>query len=132
MKSLKAFKQNNSGAGLVNVIIALTFLSTLGLLILALSYTSSEMKSSERTGREIAYNADGVVEQLRSGLQLAISDSIKDCYNDVMTNYSAYRYSIEDKFDRSFNYSLNNWKPYFINDEGVARYYDADGNETDV
>ena len=132
MKSLKAFKQNNSGAGLVNVIIALTFLSTLGLLILALSYTSSEMKSSERTGREIAYNADGVVEQLRSGLQLAISDSIKDCYNDVMTNYSAYRYSIEDKFDRSFNYSLNNWKPYFINDEGVARYFDADGNETDA
>ena len=128
MKGFKAFKLNNKGVGVVNVVIALSFLSILGLLILALSYTSSEMKSSERVGREVAYNAEGVVEQLRSGVQVAISDSIQDCYNDVMTNYSAYRDSIEDKFDKSFNYSFNKWKPYIVDDEGVKKGYDLDGN----
>ena len=40
MKGFKAFKLNNKGVGVVNVVIALSFLSILGLLILALSYPS--------------------------------------------------------------------------------------------
>lgn len=112
MKSLKALKQNNKGAGIVTVVVVLSFLTTIGLLIMAISYTSSEMRASERWGREVAYNANGVVEQMRSGAELAVSDSIKACYTKVMTNYSAYRDTIEDEFDREFNKSLNTWKPY--------------------
>ena len=112
MKSLKALKQNNKGAGIVTVVVVLSFLTTIGLLIMAISYTSSEMRASERWGREVAYNANGVVEQMRSGAELAVSDSIKACYTHVMSNYSAYRDIIEKEFDREFNRSLNDWKPY--------------------
>lgn len=131
MKSLKALKQNNKGAGIVTVIVILSFLTTLGLLIMAISYTSSEMKSSERTGREVAYNAAGVVEQMRSGAELAVSDSIKNCYTKVMTNYSLYRDEIEVSFDRYFNSALNDWKPYFVDGDGKTRYYTETGSSLD-
>ena len=127
MRSLKALKQNNKGVGTVTVILALSFLTTLGLLVLALSYTSSEMRSSERTGREVAYNANGVVEQIRSGVQLAVSDAIKDCYLNTMTNYSAYRDTIEEEFDRNFKESLKKWAPYKI--ANSKKYYYAPGAE---
>ncbi|MBQ6265916.1 MAG: hypothetical protein IJK60_10760 [Clostridia bacterium] len=123
MKGLRLLKQNNKGVGIVSVIIALSFLATLGLLILAISYTSSEMKSSERIGREVAYNASGVVEQLRSGVELAVSDSIKDCYTGVMTNYSFHRSDIENTFDREFSEALCGWKPYYVDKSGTVYYY---------
>ena len=123
MKGLRLLKQNNKGVGIISVIIALSFLATLGLLIMAISYTSSEMKSSERTGREVAYNASGVVEQLRSGVELAVSDSIKDCYTGVMTNYSFHRSDIENTFDREFSEALCSWKPYYVDKSGSVYYY---------
>ncbi len=128
MKGLRLLKQNNKGVGIISVIIALSFLATLGLLIMAISYTSSEMKSSERTGREVAYNASGVVEQLRSGVELAVSDSIKDCYTGVMTNYSFHRSDIENTFDREFSEALCSWKPYYVDKSGTVYYYISNDN----
>ncbi|MBR4766564.1 MAG: hypothetical protein IK085_07365 [Clostridia bacterium] len=131
MKSLKALKHNNRGAGIITVIVALSFLATLGLLIMAISYTSSEMKSSERVGREVAYNATGVVEQLRSGVQLAVSDSIKSCYSEVMSNYSYYGKDIKSTFDRAFTEALNSWRPYKIDEDGVTQYFTETGESLD-
>lgn len=125
MKHFSLLK-NNKGSGIVTVILTIAFLSTLGVLIVMLAYTSSEMRSSERTGKEVFYNAETVMEEVRAGVQKAVSDSIKDCYYYTLTEYSYKKdkgYDIDKEFGENFKEELFNWKAEYselVDDEYVV------------
>lgn len=114
MKNFKNLISNNRGAGIVSVLIAISFLTTLGLIIMFASYISSEMKASERAGSEASRRAEAVVEEVRAGIETAVSDSIISCYADTMSNYSCYNTVVENKFDENFRKELFGWKAEYI------------------
>ena len=102
MKRLLNLLKSKNGSGIVTVLVAILFLSAFGTLSLYLAYTSTEMITSERKGREASYNAETCMEEIKAGLQITVSDAIAQCYNTIMPKYTSYNKDISEEFNRMY------------------------------
>jgi hypothetical protein len=82
----------------VLVIIVLAFVGILATVALWGSLTNYQMKVTDRNVTNNFYSAEGVLDQIRVGLQNDVSDSLSDAYRTVMQEYASL--SEDDREDR--------------------------------
>lgn len=106
-------KQDNRGSGVVTVLLGVVFLSAFGTLLLILSYTGYEMRSSDRKGKQTLYDASSVVEQLNAGIQDICSDAIVSAYADALVRYNDFGTSVTTEFQQRYrDFFLDWYGPY--------------------
>lgn len=99
---IKNLKLNNKGSGIVTVLIAVVFLTLMGSLLLMLAFTGFEMKSSDRAGKQNTYDASTAMDEIRVGIQEAVSKSVEDSYAYALNRYSEKGADIQSRFAQNF------------------------------
>lgn len=117
MKQSKRLKLNNKGAGIVTVLVAILFLTAFGSVLLMLSYTGFEMRSSDRKGKENLYDASAIIEQINAGMQDVCSEAIVNSYGDTLIKYNAAGVSITKEFQVNYREFIKSCKISTVNDE---------------
>ncbi len=82
-------KKDNRGAAIAMTIVAISVISVLALLALWIAYMNYYMKVTDRESTDNFYSAEGVVEQMRVGLQNELSNATGDAYRTVMQKYAS-------------------------------------------
>ena len=86
--SKKLKKTDNRGAAIVMTIVAIAIISVLAILALWIAYMNYYMKVTDMNSTDNFYTAEGVVEQIRIGLQTELSDASGRAYRNVMQKYA--------------------------------------------
>ncbi len=81
-------KTDNRGAAIVMTIVAIAIISVLAILALWIAYMNYYMKVTDMNATDNFYTAEGVVEQIRIGLQTELSDASGRAYRNVMQKYA--------------------------------------------
>lgn len=102
--------RNNKGSTIIIVLIALAFGSILGTVLLFSSYTGYQMKVIERGSKENFYDAEQVLNEIRVGIQGAVSDAVAGAYSRVLVEYNTAIADPEDFFKREFQDALYDWE----------------------
>ncbi len=97
-------KLNNNGSTMLIVLVAVTLISLLATVLMAMSYMNYSMKATELESKRNFYTAEIVLDQINVGLQSEISASVEDAYIRSMQ-----RYTLEDDEERN-----NNFANYYI------------------
>ena len=102
MKNIMKNIRSNKGSGIMTVMLAVLFLTAFGSLALYLTYTSFQVAVSDRYSKEVTYNANTCMEEVKAGMQDIVSEAIENTYRDVMPDYISSAANISDKFAKSF------------------------------
>ena len=90
-------KENNKGAGLISVIIAVAFVTILGSIIISATLSNYRMKQTNLQTKDSFYDAERALDEVRMGLQGVVSQALSSSYLQVMENYATY--DLETKQD---------------------------------
>jgi len=85
----KRLKCDNRGSGIITVLVAVFFILVLGSILLFSAYTGYMIKVSERKSGETFYSAETAMDEVRSGLQQAVSESVSKAYSCILVKYSS-------------------------------------------
>ena len=81
----KLKKTDNRGAAIVMTIVAIAIISVLAILALWIAYMNYYMKVTDMNATDNFYTAEGVVEQIRIGLQTELSDASGRAYRKAQS-----------------------------------------------
>lgn len=81
------FGRRNEGASLIAVVTAIVFVVTIGTIVLTVTLTNIRMREVEESGKHNFYGADGIMEELASGLNDKASGAMRDAYTVVLEDY---------------------------------------------
>lgn len=119
---------DNRGSTIIVVLVTMTFLTVLASILLYLSLVNLQMKKMDKAGKANFYSAEAVMNEIRTGVQEAVSDAIKDAYTSVLISYNTttkeeqminFR---EMFFSRLYAYTIGPY-PLFV-PSGAAYNYD--------
>lgn len=125
MKWINKLRRDHRGSGIITVLVAVVFVMMLGTVLLFTSYTGLLVKVSERKSETSFYSAETAMDQIRAGVQQAVTNTISSAYSSVLVNYSKYvlEYNndkpagyatlddyMEGKFRDTFAAMLSSWK----------------------
>ncbi len=106
--------KNNRGSGIVTVLVTMLFIITLGATLLFTSYTGYLVKVSERGGKSSFYSASTAMDEIKAGIQQAVTEALATAYTDVLSEYTALSAGgdaeIQIKFSQIFADDLREWK----------------------
>lgn len=105
--------RNNRGSAIVSVLVTMTFVVVLGSILLYLSLVNMQMKVIDREGKENFYDAESAMNEIRVGIQGAVSDAINGAYTSVLVKYNEY-VDADDRvaeFQANYYDELYAWKP---------------------
>ncbi|MFI3237951.1 MAG: hypothetical protein R3Y47_07950 [Lachnospiraceae bacterium] len=119
-KEIKELLQQNKGSGVVSVLVAMMFLTILGIIVMYLSYTGFLMKMTEREGTDNFYQAEAAMNVVRAQVQTTVSDSISIAYNDVLSQYSS---ESENQFQEFFKTAFYEYEYEYTEATGAASSY---------
>lgn len=105
---LKKALKDQSGSGMVVVLVTSFFIILLATTLLYAVLSSYYVRSSERRSNTNFDSADAGMDQIRAGLQEAVSDAVGEGYDYVLKNYSSG--SPADLFKNEYLTSLRSWK----------------------
>ena len=100
--------EDNRGSAMVTVVVAMVFLIALGAALLFAAYASYQTKIVMRADREIFYDASSAMDEIRAGVQGAVSDSIAEAYKVVLESYADLDDPAAD-FKTKFAEKLSSW-----------------------
>ena len=109
MKKLKTLcfrKINNEGSTIITVLVAMALVSVLGVILLFTSYTGFQMKVTERQSKRNFYEAETAMNEIRAGIQLAVSDAIASANTKVLQNYNSSATDAANAFKDYFEQAL--------------------------
>ena len=109
MKNFLKTVKDKRGSGIFTVMIAITLLTALGSLALYLTYTSLQVASGDRISKEVSYNANTCMEEIKAGIQDIVSDSIIGAYGDVMPIYISLSGNVGLEFETSYFKHVIDW-----------------------
>ena len=110
-RQLPLLFQNCKGSAIVTVLVAVAFIAVLGALLLNMTYTGFLMKTTEQKSTQNFYDAETAMNEIRMGVQLAVSDSISAANTKVLEHYSAdASETAGDEFQTYFKTALLAWK----------------------
>lgn len=117
--------RGNRGSGIVMVLVCMLCVTLLGTALLYLSYTGLLIKTTERQSKQNFYSAETAVEEMRAGVQQAVSDSIAAAYKESLVRYTSAE--PDQIFRTAFVDALWQWS----NEDGAlfnktTRSYDLD------
>jgi Tfp pilus assembly protein PilX len=106
--------KSNRGSGIITVLVAMMFIAILGSALLFTSYTGYRIKIAERGGKESFYDASAAMDEIKSGIQQAVTESLSTAYTDVLSEYTtlsaAGDAAIQAKFTEVFVDDLTLWE----------------------
>ncbi len=108
---------NQKGSMIVTVLVATTLMFVLGTILLFTSYTGYQMKVVERQSKLQFYDAESALNEIRAGIQLAVSDSIAIANTKVLENYQTASGAVDNSFQTYFLEELYNWMPENASDK---------------
>lgn len=88
--ALRNKKYNKKGSALITVIIVMAFITIIAALAMWTAYMNYYMKVTEMKSNNTFYSAEGVVEQMKVGLQNELSTATSDAYSKVLQRYAEY------------------------------------------
>lgn len=127
MKYQVSLKENNRGASLLAVLIAMIFVVTLGILITNLTITNIQMKEVEQAGKKNFYTAEIAQDELAVGLNDIASSAMQDAYTDILSQYRDIMVGgtdIQAKFGRLYMDELLD--AFWIGNDSSADYTGVD------
>lgn len=83
------FHKDNRGSTLVVVIVAMLLLCTLASIILYTTYVNYTIKTTELHSTDNFYTAETIMEEIKAGLELEVSNAYTDAYLFIMQNYNS-------------------------------------------
>ncbi len=123
--------KDNKGSGIMTVMLAVLFLTAFGSLALYLTYTSFQVAASDRYSKEVTYNANTCMEEVKAGIQDIVSDAIEETYRAVMPEYTISAGNISKKFSDSYFDQVIKWtdkegnKLFVINKNAAGEFVDG-------
>lgn len=119
-------KKHNEGASLAAVVITIMFVMTMGLIVLTVTATNIRMREVEESGKRNFYGADGVMEEIASGLNDKASVALQSAYTELLSEYRNYLMGGVD-IQKKFGYLyIDNLKNMFC-DTSIAPVVNAVG-----
>ncbi|MGI5970422.1 MAG: hypothetical protein ACOX7P_01685 [Oscillospiraceae bacterium] len=106
---LKRLIRDNKGTGIITVLVSVAFISVLGTLLLYMSYIGYTMKVTERKSKENFYDAEAAINEIRVGIQKAVSDSIAVANTLALERYNDPSASVEVDFKVYFKDAIWSW-----------------------
>ncbi len=82
-------RRDNRGASFVLVIIAMSIVAILAVTVLWISLVNMQMKVTNKKNTDNFYSAEGVLDQICTGLQGEVSRAYKAGYSSVLENYAS-------------------------------------------
>lgn len=104
---LKKALKDHSGSGMVVVLVTSFFIILLATTLLYAVLSSYYVRSSERRSNTNFDSADAGMDQIRAGLQEAVSDAVGEGYDYVLKNYS--NGSPSDLFKNEYLNAIRSW-----------------------
>lgn len=102
--------KSNRGAGIITVLVAMMLIAMLGSALLFTSYTGFKIKISDRGGKESFYDASAAMDEIKSGVQQAVTEVLATAYTKVLSEYANGEKVIHEKFATTFMADLMSWK----------------------
>jgi len=81
------YKINNKGSGIVTVILAVTFVTVLGAILLLMTYMNYQMKTADSFTRRNFYSTEIAMDEARASLQNSVSKAIESAYTSTLILY---------------------------------------------
>ncbi|MEF9972269.1 MAG: hypothetical protein RR731_08150, partial [Oscillospiraceae bacterium] len=103
--NLQSFGKNNKGSAILSVVVAMMFVVALGSALLYAAYTGFSIKMTEREDRKNFYSADKAMDEIRAGIQDAVSKALGEAYTETLVKYGSTSESGDDvqhKFAATF------------------------------
>ena len=100
MRALNSLK-NNRGSSVIMVLIAMTFITILGTILIYTAYTGFQIKVAQTRGERSFYSAEIAMDEIRAGVQGYVAQSITLAYTEMLTAYS-HEMSVEEAFAEAF------------------------------
>lgn len=102
-------RRDNRGASFVLVVIAMAIVAILAVTVLWISLVNMQMKVTNKKNTDNFYSAEGVLDQICTGLQGDVSNAYKTGYSSVLENYTAQSESDRQKtFTEKYVETLRN------------------------
>lgn len=102
-------RRDNRGASFVLVVIAMAIVAILAVTVLWISLVNMQMKVTNKKNTDNFYSAEGVLDQICTGLQSDVSNAYKTGYSSVLENYTAQSESDRQKtFTQKYVETLKN------------------------
>lgn len=100
-----SLKEQNRGASLIAVLVALVFVGIMGMIIAQITITNIQLKEAERGSKANFYSAEGIMDDLTSGLNNEASVALQGAYNAALANYRdtmVEGINLQDEFTRLY------------------------------
>ncbi len=81
--------KNNRGSGIVSVLVAMFFLTILGITVSFMAYTGMQIKVNERRGVTNFYTAAQLMDEITVGFHEVVTESLQAGYKDVLVSDDA-------------------------------------------
>lgn len=127
--------KNNRGSGIITVLVTMLFVTALGATLLFTSYTGYLIKVSERGGKASFYSASTAMDEIKAGVQQAVTETLATAYTEVLSEYSDLYdptddTAIQTEFTNIFVEDLISWPEgggdnIFTSTLGVYQYLPA-------
>ncbi len=78
---------NDKGSAIVTVVVSMLFVMALGAALLFAAHTAYSIEITQRGDKENFYNASSAMDDVRLGVQSLLSESIKQAYTNVVTDF---------------------------------------------
>lgn len=103
---MKRLRKDNRGSSLVLVLISMTFMTLLGLTIIAMTITNIRLKAAQKSSQVNFYNTDNVLDTIVAGLQNESSEVSGEAYSDAMAEYSSALSGVGDTLNERYTRSF--------------------------
>ncbi|MEL4106309.1 hypothetical protein AAFA46_05635 [Oscillospiraceae bacterium WX1] len=80
---------DNRGSAIISVLVTMAFVIILAAILLYMSLVNMQMKKLDREGKAVYYDAEAAANEVRTGIQGAVSEAISDAYTEVLVNYNS-------------------------------------------
>ncbi len=87
LNSALSLLADNSGVGIITVMMAMFFVTALGSAILYMSYTGFLIRASEEEGIRNFYDAAELMDGVQVGFQHVASDALNEAYSETLVTY---------------------------------------------
>ena len=123
--NIKKFKSDVRGAALVYVIVAAAIIILLGAATTATAYVNLRTTQIQEKSDNNFYNADGIMNAIRSGLESDMSRAYEAAYTEVITKLDTY--ATDDEAVKDFSTIFLNHLNSTLNDgnESFEFFYSA-------
>lgn len=96
---------NNQGAAIVLVVVIMAMMGILVAMSLYMCLANFYMKANDANSKNNFYSAEGVLEEIKAGLEKNASDATDVAYMEIMQNYNNQKYKTQEERSEGFVYT---------------------------